>query len=172
MGMALNDLLNAVAAEVLGAEPTCDATRWEIPSNCKDESSIGTLNGQQLTCTEAMAKFATGSTTLPQVCQGLDTLTLWEMQHVWAPTAHAVYTPPVGYDVNTTKPSDLCRGTCGSVGVGQCWLTGVTSPWCGTAASASQHQEVAQIWPAPPTGFAFSESSRMSSGPVVQSLII
>merc|ERR1711933_526750 len=92
--MAMFDLLNIVMEDVAGIEPTCPKTSYDTPSDCTDAPSLGQLNSVPVTC-ETWLESATksGTKTSPiEFCDGLLSLTLYQLQYLWAPKVGVVYT--------------------------------------------------------------------------------
>jgi len=144
--MAMNDLLNTVMAEAVGIEPACPVSSYDMPEDCDDAPSMGRVDYLfPLTCAhfvESAVKSGTSATTL---CDDfLGRLTIYQMQHSWAPSAHLIYSPPHGHDVNNTRMVDLCKGTCGGVGSGACWMKGVRRPWSTSRGRVTDLAEVGQ----------------------------
>jgi CubicO group peptidase (beta-lactamase class C family) len=131
--MAMNDLINAVREEA-GLEPACPSSKFVAPpaSECQDAPSFGHINFIPMTCSryvEFVSKMSAKATPSVMCNYVFERTTLAEWMESQKQRG-ARYTPPPGYNVNTTRLIDLCKGTCGAVGAGPCWLRGAEGSWC------------------------------------------
>lgn len=131
--MAMNDVINVVRQEA-GLEPACPASTYDIPplSECQDAPSFGKIDFIPMTCgrfVEFAAKMSKQATASVMCSYVFERYTLAEYVEQ-SRQRHSIYTPPAGYNVNTTRLVDLCKGTCAAVGAGPCWLRGAAHTWC------------------------------------------
>merc|ERR1719359_1109123 len=149
---AKSELLNAVMEEVGGIAPTCPdyAGSYEIPSEetCQDAPSFGRMfYFKQLTCADWIDESIKSSAskgqhvTAGELCSWAGSLTLTALKEVYS-SAHVPYTPPSGYNPDTTLVLNLCNSTCGAVGFGPCWLRGAVQPWCEPVSDTAQAQSI------------------------------
>jgi len=128
---AQNALMNAVAVYA-GVTPTCPELNFTLPSadECVDAPSFGALNGQATTCAAILPAFARPPSSEADVCNSwLSVTTLAGIKEQLAASG-TDYEPPAGLDPNTTLGIELCRGSCGAVAAGPCWLRAKVEPWC------------------------------------------
>jgi hypothetical protein len=145
--IALYDLLNTVMEEISGTKPSCPdigQTYTKLPAaSCQDAPSLGRLNlVKKITCDNFPA--LTNSSTSQSCASFLSYVTLTALKGIYA-KAHVWYLPPAGYDPDTTLLVDLCRGTCGAVGSGPCWLNGASQEWCAPMAEQSETSTLVMI---------------------------
>ena len=132
--LAMGEALNAVAVYA-GRTPSCPSKSYtpQPPASCVDASSFGKIDGFPQTCATFLPKMARASyNSISSICdEWLSTKTLSQLKgdfaHGKPPT---LYTPPPGFDPNTTLGVELCKGTCMEASAGPCWLNKPTKSWC------------------------------------------
>lgn len=138
-GSVLNRVLNALL-EDLGKPQICHPIPEAPPSisDCVDAPAFGSFNdGPSVTCAQLLPilQKSSGQPT-SNYCNDYFAKPLAVLEAEFAAGKPSVkYTPPAGYDVNTTYGTSLCTGTCMTAGAGACWMRGPVTPWCATAES-------------------------------------
>merc|ERR1712216_735407 len=134
--------------EEVGMTPTCprEGSSFEPPpaEECQDAPSFGSISGLgKLTCSKFVEQTIENSAkqgrpiTKETVCDYASYLTLTALKDMEA-RSHVQYTPPSGYNPDTTHAAILCNSTCGDVGRGPCWLRGASQTWCEPVSDAAE----------------------------------